>query len=187
MPCRAPLIVSPWTVSRPVTLVGCSTRTSLPDTTPCVYPLGSVKVPVISKLPEYSDPFCLSVISIDPPPRLALVAVHVPTHLPVTSTVGATVAGPRPPAHPAITSSVKPVITNAALFMVVLLSRDRPWGRRHMIQATLAVPLKASCQKAIAQFDHTARHSNQRVAIPRRHLTSPPTGRLDVVLAQRGD
>src|SRR6266511_969152 len=97
-------------------------RTSLPDTTPCVGPLGSVMVPVTSKLPEYRDPVCLIVISIAPLPRLGLLAAHVPTHLPVTSTVGATVAGPTPPAHPAPASTTRTIIITTGFFMADLPS-----------------------------------------------------------------
>src|SRR5215472_16177186 len=97
-------------------------RTSLPDTTPSVAPLGSMGAPVITRFPEYCDPVCLRLISTEPPPSAARVAVHVPTHFPVTSTVGATVAVPVAPAHPATMRAAKAITTGVDVFIRTLLA-----------------------------------------------------------------
>ena len=116
--CAVPVMLSPCTVRLPVTLLGCMTRTWLPDTIPCVGPLGFVGVPA-RRLPVCSEARLrerhLDRSAATPPawyPSTAheLMATHVPAHFPVTSTVGASVAGPTPPAHPVTTSITRPSI-----------------------------------------------------------------------------
>src|SRR6266542_1973912 len=139
-------------------------RTSLPDTTPCVGPLGSVMVPVTSKLPEYRDPVCLIVISIAPLPRLGLLATHVPTHLPVTSTVGAVVAGPTPPAHPPAASTTRTTMTAERLFMTDLLFLDLRSSRSALSGISLLAACLTACDDPVALLGLLAAPLPQRAA-----------------------
>src|SRR5262245_34331218 len=55
-----------------------------------------------------------------PLPRDGFVAAHDPTHLPVMSTVGATVGGPTPPAHPPTASIASTIRAPQRIVMVSL-------------------------------------------------------------------
>src|SRR5215467_12972971 len=91
----------------------------------------------MKRLPVYSDPVCLSVISIGPFPTARSVPTHVPAHVPVTSTVGATVGGPISPAHPAAASTARPSSIDESVFMTVLLSRGQ---RPLLLHAAVLLP-----------------------------------------------
>src|SRR5262245_7430460 len=97
----------------------------------------------MTRFPVYSDAACLTVISIAPLPRAGFVATHVPTHLPVMSTVGATVAGPTPLAQPAVASTTRTSMIHEDFFIGFLRALVDPF-----VALSLRGPTRAGTRTA---------------------------------------